>query len=435
MRTQCFLALALVTILVATQANASTVARFPPPEFESGYQQPATTYPSPRAAAWETVDTGVLILALSVATWLALRRRSRRGIVLLSIFSLVYFGFYREGCVCPIGAIQDVSLAIADSSYVLPFTVIAFFSIPLVFSFLFGRVFCAGVCPLGAIQDLVLLRPLRVPEWLEKPLGILPIVYLGGAVLLATLNSLFLICRYDPFIAFFRFGGQFHMLVLGGFFLLAATFLARPYCRFFCPYRVLLGICSRVSWRHATITPDECVVCSLCEGACPVGAIRRPTPDSALNERLPLKTPLMISLLLIFLFGFAGYSADPLLARTHRTVQLASRIASEDYQGLTERTLESEAYRETGQSFDELFAQALALEGRFRNGGLFLGLFVGIAIGLKIVIQARTPYEKFYHIDREACVSCGRCFISCPRERLRLKRLHNDGMDAHAGAS
>ncbi len=423
MRRRWLIILILTGMSLSLGEAASAASRFPPPDFESGHRLPETTYPAARATSWEVVDVGVLILALSVAAWLALKRRSRRGLFLLSIFSLVYFGFYRGGCVCPIGAIQDVALALGDSRYALPVTVIAFFLLPLLFALIFGRVFCAGVCPLGAMQDLVLIRPVRIPQWLRNALGVLPLVYLGAAVLFAVMDSMFIICRYDPFIAFFRLGGHFHMLVFGGLVLLLSTFVGRPYCGFACPYRVLLGVCSRVSWRHATITPDECIVCSLCEDSCPFGAIRRPTPDGASGEKGTVRKLLMIALPLVVLGGFGGYWAGPLLARTHRTTQLAGRIAKEDPENLAERTLESAAFRETGRPTEELFAEANEIERRFRYGGLFFGAFCGMAIGLKLLFQGRIPREKFYNVDREGCVSCGRCFMSCPQERLRLKTL------------
>ena len=284
MTRSCFIALALAGLCVLWTADALAAPRFPPPDFESGYEHPQARYPRPRAVWQEVTDVAVLALALSAAAWLALKRRSRNGLVALSVFSLIYFGFYRAGCLCPIGAIQNVTLALADASYPLPVIALIFFSLPLVFALLFGRVFCGGVCPLGAVQDLVLIRPLRVPPWLEKALGVLPLIYLGLAVLFAATDTMFIICRFDPFVPFFRLGGHFSMLVFGGIVLLLSTVVGRPYCRFVCPYRVLLGVCSRFAWLHSAITPDECVVCSLCEDACPFGAIHRPTPEGASQE-------------------------------------------------------------------------------------------------------------------------------------------------------
>ena len=74
--------------------------RFPKPEFESGYIQAETQIPVPRSDALEYMDVFVLILALSLVTWLVLKKRSRTGVFWISIFSILYFGFYREGCVC-----------------------------------------------------------------------------------------------------------------------------------------------------------------------------------------------------------------------------------------------------------------------------------------------------------------------------------------------
>jgi polyferredoxin len=106
-----------------------------------------------------------------------------------------------------------------------------------------------------------------------------PYVYLGLAVLLAATNSLFVICRYDPFVGLFRLGGPVHMLIAGIVVLGISTFIGRPYCRFVCPYGVLLGACASVAPRGVSTTPDECVVCGLCEEACPFDCIGKPTVE------------------------------------------------------------------------------------------------------------------------------------------------------------
>jgi Fe-S-cluster-containing hydrogenase component 2 len=241
-----------------------------------GYVTPQVQHPRPRAVAWQIADVALLAVALGVAAWLALWRRQRGGLVAVSVVCLAYFGFYREGCICPIGATQNVAVALVDPRYAVPYYVIAIFVLPLAAALLFGRVFCAGVCPLGAIQELVTLRAVEVPARLDKALGSLKWAYLGLAIYYAVLPAVerdFLICRFDPFVGLFRFTGAAWLLMTGGAFLLAGVFVGRPYCRWLCPYGALLSAFSRYAWRSFSITPDRELDCGLCQGACPYGAI------------------------------------------------------------------------------------------------------------------------------------------------------------------
>ena len=113
------------------------------------------------------LDVAVLGASLALGSWLVYKRRSRKGLMALSIFSVLYFGFWRKGCVCSIGSLQNVALALCDRGYAVPVGVLAFFVLPLAFALFAGRTFCAGVCPHGALQDLVLLKPVKVPVGLE----------------------------------------------------------------------------------------------------------------------------------------------------------------------------------------------------------------------------------------------------------------------------
>ena len=146
----------------------------------------------------------------------------------MSIFSLLYFGFYRKGCICPVGSLQNVTLALFDHTYNIPLVAIAFFIIPIGFTLFYGRTFCAGVCPLGAIQDLFVIKPISMKPWVRYLLGILPFIYLGLAVLYAATGTDFIICRYDPFVEFFRHNGSFMMFAIGGALLLIGVVIARP---------------------------------------------------------------------------------------------------------------------------------------------------------------------------------------------------------------
>ncbi|HOV78365.1 MAG TPA: 4Fe-4S binding protein, partial [Sedimentisphaerales bacterium] len=189
--------------------------RFPPPEFESGYEFPQTVSPMPQPAFQEYIDAAVLFAGLLLASHLILKRRSRRAIFVLMIGALLYFGFVRDGCICPIGAIQNMTLTLFDSNYAIPIAAVVFFVVPLIFTLFNGRVFCGAICPLGAVQDAVLIRPVAVPLWLESGLRLFAYAYLGAAILFAATGSAFVICRYDPFVGFFRMGGNWNILIFG----------------------------------------------------------------------------------------------------------------------------------------------------------------------------------------------------------------------------
>jgi len=278
-----FLTFLLPLSLVSSPALAQQVDYTRPVEVApseetigEGYLTPQVQRPLPRSAAWQVADVVLLGLALGVASWLALWRRERRWLVALTVGCLAYFGFYREGCVCPIGSIQNVGVALFDPGYAVPYHVIAIFVLPLLAALFFGRVFCSGVCPLGAIQELFVLSPVQVPVKVDRALGWLRWVYLGLALYLALQPASerdFVICRFDLFVGLFRFTGAAWLLVVGGLFLLVGVFVGRPYCRWLCPYGALLSAFSRYAWRSFSITPDRELDCGLCNDACPYGAI------------------------------------------------------------------------------------------------------------------------------------------------------------------
>lgn len=419
-------------LILSLAMNAFSIDRFPPPQFEGDYVRPEHTAPLPRGGAWPLIDAIVLISALGVSSWFVLKKRSRPAVFGLMLFSLAYFGFYRKGCVCSIGSLQDMSLFLFNPDYAIPLLTIFFFIAPLVVTLLFGRSFCAGVCPMGAVQDIALLKPIAIPTWLEHTLRYFAYVYLALAVWLAAMGSSFVICKYDPYVAIFRRNANLNMVIIGGVLLIIGFFVGRPYCRFLCPYGVILRQLSRLSRWRVQITPTDCNQCRLCEDACPYGAIKVPVPtwpdSSYTRDKRRLALLLVLLPFLIALGSWFGNNLAPLAARTHPTVALAERVWMEENQQVEETTDASQFFRSSGETIASLYAHAATIRARFEKGGWFFGGFLGLILGGKLILLSLRPRQKDYEAERAGCVSCGRCFKYCPKEQeYRLQKLEETG--------
>ena len=415
----------IIGLLISVVAFAQQ--RFPRPDFETDYKAPSIEIPEPRHGMMEYLDVFVLFIVLSLTTWLVLQKRSRKGILYLSIFSLIYFGFYRNGCICSIGAIQNVALALMDPTYAISLTALAFFMLPLLFALFVGRVFCGAACPLGAIQDLIIIKPIELPVGIRKALGLIPYLYLGLSILFATTQTDFIICKYDPFVGIFRMDASFNMLVLGGSFLIIGMFVGRPYCRFLCPYGVLLNWTSSVSKKHLTITPSECIDCKLCEHSCPMDAINKSVTDPVKKKKDVNR--FLVSAVLVPLWVVAGgyivSSAHVYLSKANRTVQLAELLITNPELKQDPDHIDVQTFLTAGKTMESLVGEASQIRKQFYYGGWMLGGFLGLAFGLiftkKTMYRSRQDYEP----DKGNCVSCGRCMDFCPVGKPNFDELIN----------
>jgi len=132
-------------------------------------------------------------------------------------------------------------------------------------------------------------------------------------------------------------------------------------------------------------------------------------------------TRLRVLLLLLPPLGAAGgFLAGPFLARANLAVRTSAAVRAADVPGAGPAGLEVEAFRASARPAAELHAEASRVARRFRTGGAWFGLWCGLAAAAQL-LAARPRRRKIYEIDPAACVSCARCFMSCPRERARRK--------------
>ena len=411
-----------ISIVLFVSANAQN--RFPKPDFESGYQYPEIHYPVPNEMLWITIDLFLLTALMSFVAWTVIKKRTRKPIIWVSVFSVAYFGFFRKGCVCSIGALQNVALALIDNSYGIPVSVLLFFMLPVLFAFLFGRVFCAGVCPLGALQELVNIKNYRLSKAVTAVLGILPWLYLIFAVLFAVTQSRFIICRFDPFVGIFRMGGDVELIMFGALLLLIAIFSGRPFCRFICPYGVLLSLFSRVSIWKIELTKKDCINCELCHNACPVDAIQPPFDNKVKENRAQGVRRILMYFAVLPLITVAGallmrHFSDG-LSRVHKDVRLFDMVMLHEANPQDVLNVELEAFYGQEGTIEELTQKFEIIRAEFKLYSTVAGIVIGLIIGLSLIGFSVKRTRKLYEINHADCVNCGRCFSYCPQNKSIL---------------
>lgn len=243
------------------------------------------------------VDLAVLILIMLAGMFFVLKRKHSRYIKFLAIFTLVYLGLIRGGCICPVGVITNVTIGMITPKLVGLATLLVFIS-PLVIAFFAGRVFCSSGCPLGAVQHIFYKKRKHIllPLVVNKIVRVVPILILVATIYFAIKSTYFLACQLEPYKALFFTGHVwFEQIValisgnpmepkfLSAFGIFSWSYLAlilvvgywipRPFCRLLCPYGVLVGFVSMFSFNPRKIDNEKCTLCTACQKICPTQSI------------------------------------------------------------------------------------------------------------------------------------------------------------------
>ncbi len=409
----------LIMVLALQSLGGIAEARFPKPDFTSGYQYPDIFHGVPYEQLWNILDIILLVGMMGAVVWAAYKKRSRAVIYSTSIISVLYFGFFRSGCVCSVGSIQNVILALADPTYHLPWYVLLIFILPILFALLFGRVFCSGVCPLGALQELINVRNFRLSRAVSATLSLIPWIYLAFTIIYAATRSQFLICRFDPFVGIFRLGGDMGMIGFGIALLILSLFIGRPFCQFLCPYGALLSVFSALSWKKLEITKKDCINCALCDKSCPVDAIRQPQQSKAKETRSAGVKRIILFAVLLPVFTFLGavllgQNSDA-LSRAHKDVYLYELLMEQQAHPDIEEPLEVETFNALGGNVEELKEKVDDIQHQYSLYAHLAGALIGFVIGFKLLKLSLKRSRKTYEIDSARCTMCGKCFNYCPQ--------------------
>ena len=387
-------------------------ARFPKPEFE-GYTVPDMVLED--AIGDSTfLRVAVLVIFLLLSGVAFYRFRSRKLMMILAVAGLVVFGYIFTACPCPTGMFQNIAASIADGSPVV-LSLLLLFVVPLACALFFGRIFCAASCPIGAVQEILHWKTVQVPRSLDYVLRMMPIAILLLFTVMAVSGMSFPLCYYDPYLPLFllSFTMPFALLTLA--FLLTGLFVSRPFCRYFCPYGVLLRFFALFAMTKPQITRKPCINCKLCEQGCPNGAIILPEKETAsdVHRREKYRLGMLVAFLpfALFLGALLGYLTAPIVISFHQDVRLLREI------GAKEQTLAVEAFESAGTPISDLIERVEHVQ-RFMTVAMCLAgmIFAACLMAELIARSRRRKEENIYTIDGSLCFCCGRCYRTCPLE-------------------
>ncbi|MCF8002053.1 MAG: 4Fe-4S binding protein [Halanaerobiales bacterium] len=195
-------------------------------------------------------DTLIKLIFLSIFTILSLYvyYRKRRWRKYLLISSVLLLGFYLQGFLCPLTAVQNIFIKY-NTSYLL------LFLIPVLLVIFRGRIFCGYICPFGAIQELLNIRKYRIQlsKKNAKLLVRLKYILLFYLIIRILITGDVILVGYTPFKSLFSMGGTPITIIITVLTIFVSLFNSRPFCKYFCPLGALLALVGKLKRYLSTV--------------------------------------------------------------------------------------------------------------------------------------------------------------------------------------
>ena len=120
---------------------------------------------------------------------------------------------------------------------------------------------------------------------------------------------------------------------------------------------------------------------------------------------------------LMFIGGWTLASFHETMAKVNPKVKLAGIILETPEVLDEDTTLDIDAFRDSGQTKEQLFTEAAAIVSDFYRGSWWLGGFLGLVFGLTLMKLTVIRYRTDYTPNKGTCFSCARCVDYCPVEK------------------
>ncbi len=183
---------------------------------------------------------------------------------------------------CPFGGVEALYTYWSEGNMICSLGVTNFYVLigVLLSVLIMRRVFCGYLCPVGALSEWsrkpvqwLGIKPVRVPQSVEKGLASLKYVVLGLILYITWIPGELHFRAYDPCYALISRHGEditYWAYIIAGAIVLFSLFLTVPFCRWFCPLAAVLNPLSRFGLTRIQRDKDACIDCGKCSRACPM---------------------------------------------------------------------------------------------------------------------------------------------------------------------
>ena len=100
-------------------------------------------------------------------------------------------------------------------------------------------------------------------------------------------------------------------------------------------------------------------------------------------------------------------------SKVNKEVQLYEMIKLNEAQPQAVQSLELQAFYGQERTVKKLAAQVADIKKEFGIWSSIIGAFFGLVISLTLIHLSTKRTRKYYEIDANDCISCGRCFKYC----------------------